>query len=77
MCPEFSYSKGRILPSIEFILKEMNDFDQHFPEMTWNNYRMLDSLKIKALEKTVDFLNCVVAREKKKFAKETSGEILQ
>jgi hypothetical protein len=21
MCPEFSYSKGRILPSIEFIMK--------------------------------------------------------
>ena len=54
MCPEFSYSKGRILPSVEFILKEMNDFDQHFPEITWNNYRMLDSLKMKALEKTVE-----------------------
>lgn len=54
MGPDFLYAKGRILSSIEFILKEMEDFDKHFPEISWDDYRMLDTLKAKAMEKTVE-----------------------
>jgi uncharacterized protein YutE (UPF0331/DUF86 family) len=54
MCPEFSYAKGRILPSVEFILKEMDDFDRHFSKISWNDYRVMDTLKAKAMEKTVE-----------------------
>lgn len=54
MSPEFSYSKGRILATVEFITKEMEDFDKYFAEMTLKEYKFLDTLRAKALEKTVE-----------------------
>lgn len=54
MGPEFSYAKGRILSSVEFVLGEIDDFDKHFSEISWKDYRILDSLKAKAMEKTVE-----------------------
>lgn len=54
MNQEFSYAKGRILPSIEFILKETADFDKYFTGISWQEYRTLDTLKAKAMEKTVE-----------------------
>ncbi len=54
MTTNFSYSKGRVLSSLNFILKEMDDFDRYFSGMTWQDYRTLDPLKLKALERTVE-----------------------
>lgn len=54
MCPEFSYSKGRIPATVEFITKEMEDFDKYFADITWKEYKLLETIKAKALEKTVE-----------------------
>lgn len=54
MTPEFSYTRGRILASVNFISKEMEDFEKHFSKITWKQYRLLDPLKAKALEKTIE-----------------------
>lgn len=54
MTPEFSYTRGRILASVNFISKEMEDFEKHFSKITWKQYRLLDSLKAKAFEKTIE-----------------------
>ena len=54
MTPDFSYSKGRVISSVNFILKEMDDFNTYFSSITWQDYRMLEPLKLKALEKTVE-----------------------
>lgn len=54
MCPEFSYAKGKILATVEFITKEMEDFDKYFAEITWKEYKILEPIKAKALEKTVE-----------------------
>lgn len=54
MTPEFSYTRGRILASVNFISKEIEDFEKHFSKITWKQYKLLDPLKAKALEKTVE-----------------------
>lgn len=54
MTPEFSYSKGRLISSVNFIVKEMEDFDTYFSGITWQDYRIMEPLKLKALEKTVE-----------------------
>ncbi len=54
MTPDFSYSKGRVLSSVNFVLKEMDDFDRYFSGITWQDYRTLEPLKLKALERTVE-----------------------
>lgn len=54
MTPDFSYSRGRILASVNFTSKEIEDFKKHFSQITWKQYRLLDPLKAKALEKTVE-----------------------
>ncbi len=54
MCPEFSYAKGRIPSTVEFITKEMEDFDKYFADITWKEYKLLETIKAKALEKTVE-----------------------
>ncbi len=54
MTTDFTYSKGRILSSVNFVLKEMDDFNTYFSHITWKNYSALEPLKLKALEKTVE-----------------------
>ena len=54
MTPDFFYSKGRVIASVNFIVKEMEDFDAYFSGITWQNYRIMEPLKLKALEKTVE-----------------------
>ena len=54
MTPDFSYSKGRLISSVNFIVKEMEDFDTYFSGITWQDYRIMEPLKLKALEKTVE-----------------------
>lgn len=54
MKPNFSYSKGRVLSSVNFVLKEMDDFNTYFSNITWQDYSALVPLKLKALEKTVE-----------------------
>lgn len=47
MCPEFSYSKGRIPATVEFITKEMEDFDKYFADIT--QCFLLQSLQFKGI----------------------------
>jgi uncharacterized protein YutE (UPF0331/DUF86 family) len=54
MTPDFSYTRGRILASVNFVSKEIEDFEKHFSKITWKQYKLLDPLKAKALEKTVE-----------------------
>lgn len=54
MSSEFSYAKGRIPATAEFITKEMDDFDKYFAGITWKEYKFLETIKAKALEKTVE-----------------------
>ncbi|MGB9807956.1 MAG: HepT-like ribonuclease domain-containing protein [Thermosulfidibacteraceae bacterium] len=55
MGERFRYAKGRIVDTIEFILKEIEDYKTFFGTVSYEDYvKCEDILKIKALEKTIE-----------------------
>lgn len=51
--PEFSYAKGRILESIQFISEEMKEFQQEYAGKTWQEYQADRKLQ-KLMDRTVE-----------------------
>lgn len=55
MGERFRYAKGRIIDTIEYILKEIEDYKNFFGKVSYEEYSKLeDPIKLKALEKTVE-----------------------
>ena len=51
--PEFRYAKGRILESLAFITREMNEFDTDYTGKTWEEYRGDTKLQ-KLIDRTIE-----------------------
>lgn len=51
--PEFTYAKGRIAESIQFISSEMKEFDIEYASKTWNDYQNEKKLQ-KLMDKTIE-----------------------
>jgi len=51
--PDFEYAKGRISESIQFISKEMKEFDREYSNKTWKEYQGDDKLQ-KLMDRTVE-----------------------
>jgi uncharacterized protein YutE (UPF0331/DUF86 family) len=50
---EFSYAKGRIPDSIQFIIREIKEFEEEYNNKTWNEYQKDTKLQ-KLIERTVE-----------------------
>ncbi|MFH1654847.1 MAG: HepT-like ribonuclease domain-containing protein [Pseudomonadota bacterium] len=58
--PEYTYAKGRIAESIQFISQEMCEFDAEYSRITWEEYRT-DTKKQKLIDRTVEnILNALI-----------------
>lgn len=55
---EFTYAKGRINESVQFITKEMKEFEEEYSEKTWEDYQKDNKLQ-KLMDRTVE--NILVA----------------
>jgi len=65
--PEYTYAKGRIAETVQFIAKEMKEFEDDYAKLTWDEYQR-DSKTQKIVDRTVEnILNALV---------EVSGTIL-
>lgn len=56
---EFSYAKGRIVESIQFISEEIKEFEQEYAGRTWQEYqsdRKLQTLMDRTVENTLTAL---------------------
>lgn len=51
--PEFRYAKGRIMESLSYITKEMDEFDSDYASRTWQDYA--SDTKLQKLKKTGEF----------------------
>lgn len=51
--PEFRYAKGRILESLAFITKEMNEFEAEYMSKTWQEYASDTKLQ-KLIDRTIE-----------------------
>jgi len=51
--PEFKYAKGRISESMQFIAKEMKEFEQEYSSKTWEDYQQDNKLQ-KLMDRTVE-----------------------
>jgi hypothetical protein len=51
--PEFSYAKGRILESIQFISEEMKEFQEDYAGKAWQEYQADRKLQ-KLMDRTVE-----------------------
>jgi len=51
--PEFTYAKGRIAESIQFISVEMKEFETEYASKTWKDYQNEKKLQ-KLMDKTVE-----------------------
>lgn len=61
MGKRFEYAKGRVLDTLEFIMKEIIDYKNNFGILTYQEYTSLNGLKIKALERTIEnILNALI-----------------
>ena len=50
---DFNYAKGRIEESIEFITKEMEEFEQDYESKIWKEYKQDNKLQ-KLIDRTVE-----------------------
>jgi uncharacterized protein YutE (UPF0331/DUF86 family) len=50
---EFSYAKGRIVESIQFISEEIREFEQEYAGKTWQEYQIDRKLQ-KLMDRTVE-----------------------
>src|SRR3989338_2920232 len=50
---EFTYAKGRINESLQFISKEMKEFEQEYAKKTWEDYQKDNKLQ-KLMDRTVE-----------------------
>lgn len=65
--PEYTYAKGRIPETVQFISKEMGEFEADYAQLTWDEYQR-NSKTQKIVDRTVEnILNALV---------EISGTIL-
>jgi len=51
--PEFRYTKGRIMETIAFITKEMDEFESDYSLKTWKEYQSDTKLQ-KLIDKTIE-----------------------
>jgi len=51
--PEFRYAKGRIMDSLAFISKEMEEFDSDYATKTWKDYSSDTKLQ-KLVDRTIE-----------------------
>ncbi|MBI5402002.1 MAG: DUF86 domain-containing protein [Ignavibacteriae bacterium] len=51
--PEFSYDKGRISESLQYVLKEMEEFESDYSKKTWSDYHSDKKLQ-KLIDRTVE-----------------------
>lgn len=58
--PEYTYAKGRIPETVQFIAKEMKEYDDEYAKLTWEEYQR-DSKMQKIVDRTVEnILNALV-----------------
>lgn len=58
--PEYTYAKGRIAETVQFITMEMKEFDDDYAGLTWEGYQR-DSKTQKVVDRTVEnILNALV-----------------
>jgi uncharacterized protein YutE (UPF0331/DUF86 family) len=58
--PEYTYAKGRIAETVQFITREMKEFDDEYTKVTWDEYQR-DSKTQKIIDRTVEnILNALV-----------------
>ena len=58
--PEYTYAKGRIAETIQFITKEMKEFNDEYSKVTWDEYQR-ESKTQKIVDRTVEnILNALV-----------------
>lgn len=51
--PDYQYSKGRIIASVQFVSEEMREFETEYSSQSWENYR--DDKKVqKLIDRTVE-----------------------
>lgn len=51
--PEFRYAKGRIMESLSYITREMNEFDSDYMSKTWADYSSDGKLQ-KLIDRTME-----------------------
>ncbi len=51
--PEFRYAKGRIMESLSYITKEMEEFDSDYASKTWQDYASDTKLQ-KLIDRTIE-----------------------
>lgn len=51
--PEFRYAKGRIMESLAFITKEMDEFESEYAFKTWQDYAQGTKLQ-KLIDRTIE-----------------------
>ncbi len=51
--PEFTYAKGRIVETLNFILEEIKEFETDYENKTWLDYQMDKKLQ-KLIDRTVE-----------------------
>lgn len=51
--PEFRYARGRIIETLAFITKEMNEFDSDYISKTWQDYAA-DTKIQKLIDRTIE-----------------------
>ncbi len=58
--PEYTYAKGRIAETVQFITREMKEFEDEYAQVTWEEYQR-DSKTQKLIDRTVEnILNAFV-----------------
>jgi len=58
--PDYTYAKGRIAETIQFISKEMKEFEDDYAALAWEDYQR-DSKMQKVVDRTVEnVLNALV-----------------
>jgi uncharacterized protein YutE (UPF0331/DUF86 family) len=53
MSPEFMYAKGRIIETIQFISKEIREFENEYEKISWQEYGQNSKIQ-KLIERTVE-----------------------
>lgn len=51
--PEFSYARGRVIESVQFVSQEMKDYESDYSNKTWMEYREDRKLQ-KLIDRTVE-----------------------
>lgn len=78
---EFSYARGRISESLQFIAKEMKEFENEYAQKTWQEYQKDNKLQ-KLMERTIENILtalvevCGTLLAEKGIAAENYGEVM-